>query len=290
MFELYDMPLFRPPSEARSLIVQATIGCSHNRCTFCGMYKMKKFRVKQVEEIKRELEMFRSYYGDVRRIFLADGNAMCMRTEDLVEVLRYARSLFPSLERVSAYATPMDLLEKSVDELRWLREEGLSLVYLGVESGDDRILEEIRKGVSSTEMIEAGKKVIRAGMTLSITAITGLGGKDRSFEHAKNTAELLNRMQPHYTAFLTLMIVENTPLYMRLKKGEFRPLNQFEILRELRWVIEDLNYRTVFRANHASNYLPIRANLPEDKEEVLRLIDYAMDHPEVLRPEHLRGL
>ena len=290
MFEFYDMPLFRPPSEARSLIVQATIGCSHNRCTFCGMYKMKKFRVKQVEEIKRELEMFRSYYGDVRRIFLADGNAMCMRTEDLVEVLRYARSLFPSLERVSAYATPMDLLEKSVDELRWLREEGLSLVYLGVESGDDRILEEIRKGVSSTEMIEAGKKVIRAGMTLSITAITGLGGKDRSFEHAKNTAELLNRMQPHYTAFLTLMIVENTPLYMRLKKGEFRPLNQFEILRELRWVIEDLNYRTVFRANHASNYLPIRANLPEDKEEVLRLIDYAMDHPEVLRPEHLRGL
>ncbi len=290
MFELYDMPLFRPPSEARSLIVQATIGCSHNRCTFCGMYKMKKFRVKQVEEIKRELEMFRSYYGDVRRIFLADGNAMCMRAEDLVEVLRYARSLFPSLERISAYATPMDLLEKSVDELRWLREEGLSLVYLGVESGDDRILEEIRKGVSSTEMIEAGKKAIRAGMTLSITAITGLGGKDRSFEHAKNTAELLNRMQPHYTAFLTLMIVENTPLYMRLKKGEFRPLNQFEILRELRWVIEDLNYRTVFRANHASNYLPIRANLPEDKEEVLRLIDYAMDHPEVLRPEHLRGL
>ena len=290
MFEFYDMPLFRPPSEARSLIVQATIGCSHNRCTFCGMYKMKKFRVKQVEEIKRELEMFRSYYGDVRRIFLADGNAMCMRAEDLVEVLRYARSLFPSLERISAYATPMDLLEKSVDELRWLREEGLSLVYLGVESGDDRILEEIRKGVSSTEMIEAGKKAIRAGMTLSITAITGLGGKDRSFEHAKNTAELLNRMQPHYTAFLTLMIVENTPLYMRLKKGEFRPLNQFEILRELRWVIEDLNYRTVFRANHASNYLPIRANLPEDKEEVLRLIDYAMDHPEVLRPEHLRGL
>ncbi|WP_457591033.1 radical SAM protein [Geoglobus sp.] len=290
MFELYDMPLFRPPSEARSLIVQATIGCSHNRCTFCGMYKMKKFRVKQVEEIKRELEMFRSYYGDVRRIFLADGNAMCMRTEDLVEVLRYARSLFPSLERISAYATPMDLLEKSVDELRWLRKEGLSLVYLGVESGDDRILEEIRKGVSSTEMIEAGKKAIRAGMTLSITAITGLGGKDRSFEHAKNTAELLNRMQPHYTAFLTLMIVENTSLYMRLKKGEFRPLNQFEILRELRWVIEDLNYRTVFRANHASNYLPIRANLPEDKEEVLRLIDYAMDHPEVLRPEHLRGL
>ncbi|NOY11230.1 MAG: B12-binding domain-containing radical SAM protein [Archaeoglobi archaeon] len=290
MFELYDMPLFRPPSEANSLIVQATIGCSHNKCTFCGMYKMKKFRVKPVEEVKRELEIFKKYYGDVRRLFLADGNAMCMKTEDLVEIVRYAKKLFPSLERVSTYATPMDLLEKSVDELRWLREEGLSLVYLGVESGDDEILREIRKGVDSREMIEAGRKAIRAGMTLSITAITGLGGKERSFDHAKNTARVLNEMKPHYTAFLTLMIVENTPLYLKLRRGEFTPLNHLEILRELRWVIEDLRYRTVFRANHASNYLPIRANLPEDREEVLKLIDYAMEHPEILRPEHLRGL
>ncbi|AKG91786.1 Fe-S oxidoreductase [Geoglobus ahangari] len=290
MFELYDMPLFRPPSEANSLIVQATIGCSHNKCTFCGMYKMKKFRVKPVEEVKRELEIFKKYYGDVRRLFLADGNAMCMKTEDLVEIVRYAKKLFPSLERVSTYATPMDLLEKSVDELRWLREEGLSLVYLGVESGDDEILKEIRKGVDSREMIEAGRKAIRAGMTLSITAITGLGGKERSFDHAKNTARVLNEMKPHYTAFLTLMIVENTLLYLKLRRGEFTPLNHLEILRELRWVIEDLRYRTVFRANHASNYLPIRANLPEDREEVLKLIDYAMEHPEILRPEHLRGL
>ncbi|WP_456477645.1 radical SAM protein [Geoglobus ahangari] len=290
MFELYDMPLFRPPSEANSLIVQATIGCSHNKCTFCGMYKMKKFRVKPVEEVKRELEIFKKYYGDVRRLFLADGNAMCMKTEDLVEIVRYAKKLFPSLERVSTYATPMDLLEKSVDELRWLREEGLSLVYLGVESGDDEILKEIRKGVDSREMIEAGRKAIRAGMTLSITAITGLGGEERSFDHAKNTARVLNEMKPHYTAFLTLMIVENTLLYLKLRRGEFTPLNHLEILRELRWVIEDLRYRTVFRANHASNYLPIRANLPEDREEVLKLIDYAMEHPEILRPEHLRGL
>lgn len=290
MFELYDLPLFRPPSEANSLIVQATIGCSHNRCTFCGMYKMKKFRIKPVEEIKRELEIFKRYYGDVKRIFLADGNAMCMKTEELIEVLRYARGLFPSLERVSVYATPMDLLEKSIEELKWLREEGLNLVYLGVESGDDEILREIRKGVNCMEMIEAGRKAMRAGMTLSVTAITGLGGREKSFEHAKNTAKLLNAMKPHYTAFLTLMIVENTPLYLRLKKGEFSPLSHLEVLRELRWVIEDLNYSTVFRANHASNYLPIKANLPDGKEDVLRLIDYAMEHPEILRPEHLRGL
>lgn len=290
MFELYDMPIFRPPSEANSLIIQATIGCSHNRCTFCGMYKMKRFRIKPVSEVKRELEIFRRYYGDVKRIFLADGNALCMKTEDLVEIIRYAKKLFPSLERVSAYATPMDLLKKSTDELRWLREEGLTLVYLGVESGDDDILREIRKGVNSREMVTAGKKAIEAGMTLSITAITGLGGREKSFEHAKNTVKVLNEMQPQYTAFLTLMVVENTPLHLRVKKGEFKPLNQLEILRELKWVIEDLDYRTVFRANHASNYLPIRADLPKDKEEVLSLIDYAMEHPEVLRPEHLRGL
>lgn len=290
MFELYDMPLFRPPSEANSLIIQATIGCSHNRCTFCGMYKMKKFRVKSVEEIKLELEIFRKFFPKVRRIFLADGNALCMDTGDLIEIIRYARKLYPELERVSAYATPMDLLEKSKEELEELCSEGLEMVYLGVESGDDDVLEEIKKGVNSEEMVRAGRKAIDAGMTLSITAITGLGGKELSFRHAKNTAKVLNKMQPQYTAFLTLMIVENTPLHYKLKKGEFKPLNQLEILQELRWVIEEIDYKTVFRANHASNYLPIKANLPDERDEVLKLVDYAMKHPEILKPEYLRGL
>ncbi|MBE8538814.1 radical SAM protein [Geoglobus acetivorans] len=290
MFELYDMPLFRPPSEAHSLIIQATIGCSHNKCTFCGMYKMKKFRIKSVEEIKKEMEIFKKIYPKTRRIFLADGNALCMETDDLLEILRYARKLFPDLERVSAYATPMDILEKTEEELGKLAHEGLKLIYLGVESGDDQILEEIRKGVDSEKMVEAGRKAIESGMILSVTAITGLGGKDLSYKHAKNTAKALNRMKPQYTAFLTLMIVENTPLHLRLKKGEFRPLNQTEILQELRWVIEDLDYSTVFRANHASNYLPLKANLPEDRDRILKLIDHAMEHPEILRPEYMRAL
>jgi len=290
MFGVYDLPLFRPPSEAKSLIVQATIGCSHNKCTFCGMYKMKKFRIKSFEEIKKDIDLLRNFYGDVERIFIADGNALCMETEDLLRSIKYARSVFPSLKRVSIYATPMDLLNKSLDELRTLRKEGLTLIYLGIESGDDKVLKDVRKGATSEEIIEAGKKAIKAGMTLSTTAILGLGGKERSLEHAKGTARVLNEIKPQYTAFLTLMIVEKTPLYFKVLRGEFNPLSQVELLRELRIIVEELDYKTVFRTNHASNYLPLKGDLPEDKEKILRVIDYALTHPEILRPDHVRGL
>ena len=290
MFGIYDLPLFRPPSEANSLIIQATIGCSHNKCTFCGMYKMKKFRIKSFEEIKRDIDFLRSFYGDAERVFLADGNALCIDSEELLKILGYLKKTFPSLKRVSAYATPMDLLNKSLDELKALRENGLTLIYLGIESGDDIVLREVRKGANSKEIIEAGKKAIKAGMTLSVTAILGLGGKERSFEHAKRTAYVLNEIKPHYTAFLTLMIVENTPLYFKALRGEFKPLNQIELLRELRLIVKDLNYKTVFRTNHASNYLPLKGDLPEDKEKILSIIDYAIEHPEVLRPDDIRGL
>ena len=289
MFSVYDFPLFRPPSEANSIIVQATYGCSHNRCTFCGMYKMKKFRVRGVEEIRRDLEILRNFQSS-KKLFIADGNALCIETGKLIEIIRTARSIFPEVERVSIYATPMDILEKSRDELKALKKEGLELIYLGLESGDDQVLREVRKGCNSDEMIEACRKAMNAGIDMSITAITGLGGEERSYEHAKNTAGILNEIRPKYTAFLSLIPVEGTLLYLKIKKGTFKPLSQIEHLKELRWVVEDLNYRTVFRANHASNYLPLKAELPDDRESILKLIDYAISHPEVLKPEYLRAL
>ncbi len=289
MFSVYDFPLFRPPSEANSIIVQATYGCSHNRCTFCGMYKMKKFRVRGVEEIRRDLEILRNFQSS-KKLFIADGNALCIETGKLIEIIRTARSIFPEVERVSIYATPMDILEKSRDELKALKKEGLELIYLGLESGDDQVLREVRKGCNSDEMIEACRKAMNAGIDMSITAITGLGGEERSYEHAKNTAGILNEIRPKYTAFLSLIPVEGTLLYLKIKKGTFKPLSQIEHLKELRWVVEDLNYRTVFRANHASNYLPLKAELPDDRESILKLIDYAISHPEILKPEYLRAL
>ncbi len=289
MISIYNLPLFRPPSEANSIIVQATYGCSHNRCTFCGMYRTKRFRVREVDEVRRDLEILRNFHSS-KKLFIADGNALCIETEKLIQVMKLAKSIFPEVERISIYATPMDILEKDDDELKALRNEGLELIYLGLESGDDEILEEIRKGCSSDEMIEACRKAMSSGIEMSITAITGLGGREKSYEHAKNTARVLNEIKPKYTAFLSLIPVEGTPVYLKIKRGIFKPLSQIEHLRELRWIVEDLNYRTVFRANHASNYLPLKAELPDDRDAILKLIDYAISHPEILRPEYLRAL
>ena len=287
---LYDLPLFRPPSEAKSVIVQATIGCSHNKCTFCGSYKMKRFREKSIEEIRKDLRILREFYPDATRMFLADGNAFCISTEKLLKILKMAKEIFPKLERISIYASPTDVLEKSDEEIRTLAENGLKLVYLGVESGDDVVLREVKKGATSEEILKAGRKLIENGIKLSVTAILGLGGKRRSEKHAIKTAKLLNRMKPHYTALLTLIVVEGTPLHKKVLNGEFELLSKEELLLELRRIVELLNYETVFRANHASNYLPLKAKLPEEKEELLRTIDYALKHPEILKPDHLRAL
>ncbi len=286
----YDEPVFRPPSEARSLIIQATIGCSHNRCTFCGSYRMKKFKEKGIEEIREDMIIARRIFGEVKRIFLADGNAFTMDSEKLLEIIRIAKEVFPELERVSAYACPADILNKSPQEIKMLTESGLNLLYMGVETGHDGLLNEIKKGVDAQEMVEAGRKAIENGMKLSVTVITGLGGKELSYDHAKETAEVLNQMKPHFTAALTLILVPGTPLHRKYERGEFHPLNPLETLQELRWMVEDLNYPTVFRCNHASNYLPLKGNLPEDKERLLSTLDYGMAHPELLRPEFLRGL
>ncbi len=285
----YEEPVFRPPSEARSLIIQATIGCSWNRCTFCGMYKMKKFRVRDIDEVKEDLKLAKDILGDVKRIFLADGNALAASTDFLLEVAAYANELF-NLERISCYATPMDILEKSESELRELRRAGIKLLYVGIESGDDEILKNIRKGVNSEEIKEACEKAHRCGFDLSVTVLTGIGGIERSFENAANTAKLLNAVQPKYTAVLTYIPVPNTPLYAKIRRGEFAIPDAIGNLLELRWLVEKLSCKTIFRCNHASNYLPLKGNLPEDKEALLKAIDFAISHPEVLRPEWMRGL
>ncbi len=285
----YEEPVFRPPSEAFSLIIQATIGCSWNRCTFCGMYRMKKFRVRDLEEVKEDLKMAKDLYGNVRRIFLADGNALTADTDFLLEIADFSHSLF-DLERISCYATPQDLLEKSKEELKELRKAGIKLLYVGIESGDDTILENIRKGVNSEEIREACLKAQECGFDLSVTVLTGIGGKERSYENARNTARLLNSIGPKYTGVLTYMPVPNTPLYVKIKRGEFLLPNAVENLLELRWLVERLEARTIFRCNHASNYLPLKGTIPEDREKLLRTIDYAIAHPEVLKPEWLRGL
>lgn len=285
----YEEPVFRPPSEARSLIVQATIGCSWNKCTFCGMYKMKKFRVREIDEIKEDFRIAKDFYGNCERIFLADGNALTMETDLLLEIANYANSLF-RLERISCYANPMDILEKSKNELIEIRKSGIKLLYVGIESGDDEILNRIRKGASSEEIYNACQKAHECGFDLSVTVLTGIGGRERMKENAVNTARLLNKIQPKYTGVLTYIPVPNTPLYFKIKRGEFDLPNAIENLLELRMLVENLEARTIFRCNHASNYLPIGGNLPDDKLKILKKIDYALKNPRILKPEWLRGL
>jgi len=290
----YDMPLFRPPSEAFSLILQVTLGCSHNACTFCGMYKMKKFRVREWTEIDRDISEAAAFSEGVERIFLADGNALAMETEMLETLLERLYRSFPDLKRVSSYAGPGDLLGRPLEELKRIRKSGLQLLYLGVESGSAHILKEVNKGVSPDEMVEAGRRAKEAGFELSVTVLTGLGGKSKSLENAVDTAAVLNRMQPDYIGALTLTPTPNTLLYKKMKKGEFQLLDPLENLQELKWLVEklEMNGSCLFRCNHASNYLPLRGSLPQDREKLAGLLADVVENPHryKLKPESMRGL
>ncbi|MCL6609973.1 MAG: B12-binding domain-containing radical SAM protein [Peptococcaceae bacterium] len=287
------MPLFRPPSEAFSLILQVTIGCSHNACTFCGMYKMKRFRIKEWDEIEADIREAEACARDTERIFLADGNALAMETGMMVKLLGKLYETFPRLKRVTSYAGPKDLLEKPVNELMLIRESGLTMLYLGVESGSDQILKEVRKGVSAAEMLEAGLRAKEAGFDLSVTVLTGLGGKSGSRLNAVETAIMLNKMQPDYIGALTLTPTPNTVLYNKMKKGEFTLIDPLESLQELKWMLENLSLdNCLFRCNHASNYLPLKGKLPEDRERLTALLGAVLENPGRyrLKPEYMRGL
>jgi len=290
----YEGNVYRPPSEARSYILQCTIGCSHNRCTFCSMYKDKKYRVRSLDEIMADIRMAKAYYVDVQKVFLADGDALAMETGDLLKILQELYQSFPSLRHVGIYASPDSILHKDLTDLIKLREAGLTIAYLGVETGDEQLLKEIKKGVTYTEMVTAGQKIREAGILLSVTVILGLAGRTKqAINHASNTGKICSEIKPDYIGALTLMLEPGTVLYRRWQNGEFELPSPFEILDELSIMIKHMELEgTEFRSNHASNYLPIKGRLPEDKEKMLKLIDEIIssnDH-RYLRPDYLRAL
>jgi len=283
--------IFRPPSEANSLIVQATIGCSQNDCTFCGMYKDKKFKIRPVQEILAEFREARLRYPYVERIFLADGDALMMKTDDLEKVLSYIRSAFPECTRVGAYASPRSILLKTDEELRLLSSAGLHILYLGLESGSDRILFQVKKKATAAEIVREGIRVREAGILLSVTVINGLGGTAFWEEHAIKTGQALSRMKPHYIGSLVLMPDEYSPLYEEIRSGRFPLLTPFEAAAETKLMLEHLDSEgTVFRSNHASNFVSLRGTLNRDREAMIETLNRALAGKVAFRPEFLRGI
>jgi len=287
----YEGSIYRPPSEAQSLIIQATVGCSHNRCTFCSMYKDKRFRVRAVEEVLADIQECRSYYRRVERVFLADGNALAMKTEDLKRILMKIGQVFPECERVGIYSSPKDILRKSEAELKELNELGLGIAYMGLESGSDAVLSSIKKGVTASEMIKAGRKLICSGVKLSVTLISGIGGKNLWREHDMESAKVLNEIDPHYLGLLTLLVEPGTEMEQQVAKGEFQLLGPREVLEETRLLVDNLSLsHCVFRSNHASNYFTLAGTLPQDKQRLLQEIEQAINIDYDYRDEYFRSL
>ncbi len=283
--------VIRPPSEANSLILQVTYGCSHNACTFCATYKGCSFRLREMGEIKEDIATAKQLYPQTRRVFLADGNALCRPADELMEILHLLNSSFPALERVGIYANAQDLLEKSEAELKALEQSKLSIFYLGLESGHDEILKRVKKGVTAAEMVRAVKKGRAVGMRASVMVLLGLGGITESRAHALRTAEILSMMEPEYISALTLMVIPGTRLHREMEMGKFRLPDQAGLLAELRCMVENIHVRSsLFRSNHASNYLPLGGLLSRDRRAILDAIDYALENPQILRPEFMRGL
>ena len=287
----YYGAVYRPPSEAYSLIVQVTYGCSHNTCAFCSMYKAKRFAVRPLEEVLEDFRMARRTYRRGDKVFLADGDALVRKASELYTILDTVWELFPECQRVTSYASPASIRIRTDEELRTLREKGLTMVYMGLESGCDEVLKRMNKGHGAAEIVEMGRKVRQNGIALSVTAITGLGGPELLERHAVETAEAFNAMNPEYIGMLTLMVEPETPLYDWVRDGSFRLLTQPQVLRETRLLVEQLDSPgSVFRMNHASNYLVLKGTLNQDKAAMLRTIDAAEHDMSRLRPEEWRGL
>lgn len=287
----YEGMIIRPPSEADSILLQVTVGCSHNKCTFCGTYKGVRFKIKDDAIIDRDIRYAADHFQFLRRLFITDGDALILPQPRLLEILGKIRRHLPWIQRVGLYGNAKSILRKSPEELAALRELGLGIVYLGLESGDPQVLREIRKGVSAERMIEAGKRVRDAGVKLSVTALLGIAGRERSLVHARATGEVLSAMDPNYVGVLTLMVLPNTELGQQVQNGRFELLEMPEMLRELREMLyyTDMS-RGLFLSNHASNYLPLKVKMPADKEKALALIDQALAGSVRLRPEWARAL
>lgn len=286
----YEGRVFRPPSEAYSLIVQVTIGCSHNKCTFCDMYKEKQFRVRPLEAVKRDFDEARRMYRRVERIFLADGDALMCRAEHMAEILRYIKKLFPECERVTSYGSPKSVLVKTQAELDELHALGLDMIYLGLESGSDTVLARINKGETADEIVRAGLMVKAAGMKLSVTCIAGLGSTELSEEHAIKTAEALSRMKPEYIGLLTLLFELPTPLMRDWQEGRFYLMNPIEIAQETLVLLEHIDCEgSVFRANHASNYVNLAGTLNADREAMCGKLRAALEGKVRFKSEAFRA-
>ncbi|MFX0179284.1 MAG: radical SAM protein [Candidatus Hodarchaeota archaeon] len=299
----YCHPVFRPPSEAHSLLIQLTEGCTY-KCDFCISNLRKNFKIRDIKEVKKDLDIAKNQNGIfVRRIFFLDGNAMVTPTDKLIELTNYAMENFPKLDRVGVYAHAKDIIKKTDTQLKLLSEAGLKIAYVGFESGYDPLLKEVHKNATKAEYIEASKKLFKANITLSATFINGLGGANHpelSEKHAKESADLVNKICPKdnriwYIAFLSLMIPPGTLIYEKKSKGQFKEMGSAEILQELELFIKFINFKNknancVFRSNHASNYLPIKGTLERDKDKILGVLNYGLNHSEILRPEFYRGL
>ena len=303
--------IFRPPSESMSYYLPLTSGCSNNTCIFCYYYG-SRLQMRDIEEVKSEIDalhlfktqgiavpgMDRTVYvlasqWDGRRVFIQDGDALVYPFPKLIEILDYLNERFPDLERIAIYATAQDILRRSVDELRQLKDRKLTILYIGLESGDDQILKDIGKNTNAEEMVAAAQRVEEAGLTLSVMVILGLGGVERSEEHALASADVLSRMDPEYGAALTLTVVPGTPMHDMIERGDFHPVSPFQSLRELRTLIEHLRVTNCFFSSmHASNYLTIRGTLPDDRISMLARLDQVIQKGDsrALRPEGFRGL
>lgn len=290
----YIGQIWRPPSEARSLILQVTVGCSHNQCTFCAMYKEKDFYIKSMEDIQGEIIKAAQLYPEQRRVFLADGDALRIPTHQLLEILHLLKESFPRLTRVTTYAGPESILEKSVAELQELHAADLKMAYLGLESGSLEVLKRVKKGATPEMMIEAARKLREAGIKSSVTVILGLGGLSLSELHAKETAQVVNAMNPNYLSALTLMVSPQMPLHREIEAKKFQLLDSYQALEELYQMLEQIHVTEpcIFRSNHASNYIAVNGTLPKDREKMLMDLKEVLDHPEEyhLKAEWMRGL
>ena len=288
----YEGKIYRPPSESDAFILQATIGCSWNHCTYCDMYRDKRYRVRELSETLEDIELARRAWGaEIEKVFVADGDPLAMGLEQWEAILGACRAAFPRLRRVSTYATAMNLLDKSVAELAQLRTLGLEQLYVGPESGDDDTLRRIAKGAGYAEHVEAARRAREAGFGLSVIFLLGVGGTARSHEHAEASARLATEMDPAYLSLLTLTVVPGTPIDRLAARGDFTLPSVEQMLGELRtFVATAAPTDALFRTNHASNYLPLGGRLPADRDQILQVVDRALDGDVPLRPEWSRGL
>lgn len=287
----YDGMIYRPPSEAYSLILQVTVGCAHNHCTFCTMYKEKSFHVKPLREVEEDLKEARSYYGNRSlRIFLADGDALVLSQEKLCTILRLCRQYFPKTERITSYGTAQDILRKSKEELQELHELGLDMIYLGAESGSPEILEHIHKGVTVEEYVRAAERLRGTGIRLSVTLISGLGGQKMLEEHAVASAKLITAMKPDYLGFLTLLLEPGAPMLQEVKAGTMQLLTPAQVLEEMELFLTHVDSEgTVFRSNYASNYISLAGNLNRDIPAMLEKIQKSRER-DAFKNESMRRL